>query len=162
FLLDMATKLRSGDWKDSPAAEAVADAFRDRAGQAKSQAQGDGAGLSAILLSGRAHKEGVHSIEGAGPILAALSNNPAASAMLVAQRKTATRIAGVASFVSVNPRVAGWRRFLAVVHESLAGAKGANDDTKEAVQLIMDDAEKEFAGLEEKSTTLLQYKIVNP
>jgi hypothetical protein len=168
FLEGVADKLRSGEWQDDAAAQAVAAAFSARADTNSDVAAEPGFGLSAIMLCPEAHTEagGVHTVEGSGPILLALAENPVGRAIVQVKRRTKSRIGAVTSFLAVNPQIPSWRIFLADVRRALDDPRFRNNHdlppTKAvAVDLILEQAEKEFMDADESSQAYLQDRIVD-
>ncbi|MFF0097537.1 hypothetical protein ACFYSF_47745 [Streptomyces canus] len=122
--------LRRGVWKDDEHAEAVADAFAARGKANTDKAAPPGLGLSAIMLSQKAHTgdKGVHSIQGSGPVLTKLSTNPATRDIVLVKRRVQSRIGKVTTHISVNPRISNWRVFLGDVYDVVNGAAVKNHE----------------------------------
>jgi hypothetical protein len=167
FLDEVANSLRAGEWQGDPAAEAVASAFSDRANDNRAAAAKPAEGLSAILLCPEAHTEegGVHTVEGSGPVLAALAANSAGRAIVQVKRRTASQIAGVASFIAVNPQIASWRLFLADVRRAVddpgfRNHPGVAPGDQRAADLILDQAQKEFMDIDESSHKFLEDRVL--
>ena len=167
FLEQVAAALRSGEWQDDPAAAAVAKAFEDRASHNMATAEEPGIGLSAVLLSPEAHTEagGVHTVEGSGPVLLAIATNPARRRMALVRRRTVTKIGPVATYLSVNPQVGSWLLFIADARRLLSDPTftvqhSIPPSTIRAVDLILDEAQREFMDAEESASQFLEDRVV--
>jgi hypothetical protein len=74
----------------------------------------------------------------------------------------------VASFVSVNPQIPGWRLFLAEVQQSITKEEVNNEPGKppsvglSAAKLILADAGGKLPAAEERARRLLRERVVNP
>lgn len=169
FLNGVASALRSGEWADDPDAQALADAYSARAAANRTAATPPGVGLSAILVSPDAHTQdgGVHTVEGSGPVLAGIATNPAGRLIVVVKRRTASEIGGITSYIAVNPQIPSWRLFLADVRRAVDDPSFRNrpdvpPDRVEAVELVMERAQREFMDAGETSRQFLQDTVVNP
>ncbi len=167
FLGEIVTELRQGEWKNDPAAQAVADAFEDRSTENGRVAKEPAEKLSAILVRPEAHTEdgGVHTIEGSGPVLLAIAENPRGRAIVVVKRRTQTKIGAIASYIAVNPQIRSWRLFLADIHRAINDPQFRNlhsmpPGTERGVDLILSEAEKEFMDADESSERFLQDRVV--
>ena len=166
FLGQVATSLRGGEWEDDPTAEAVADAFAERGKENREAAEPPGQDLSAILLSQKAHTgaEGVHSIEGSGPVLLALASDPATKNIVLVKRRTEFKINAVATYIAVNPRIGAWRIFLADVRRALDDPSVIDHQeaprVRTAARLILNDARKDFMKADNTSRQHLQANVV--
>jgi len=168
FLYDVADRLRKGSWKGNATAARIAKAFETRAEENAAAAKSPGLKLSAILVDESAHRgeEGVHKIEGTGPVLETLAKNPAEEEIVLVKRQTATQIRGVASYVSVNPQTASWRIFLADIRRSFDEKNFVSDPKQprketEPVELIMATAEKKFLDAERTADEFLTDEVVD-
>jgi hypothetical protein len=166
FLDEVANKLKGGEWKGDPAAEAVAQEFAARSVSNRQAAREPALDLSAILLCPEAHTEdnGVHTVEGSGPVLQALATNTKGRAIVLVKRRTQTLINGVASYISVNPQIPSWRLFLADVHRAINDVGFRNQHAmkpsdEKAVDLILEHAEKEFMDAEEDAQSFLDDRV---
>jgi hypothetical protein len=167
FLMQVAAGLRSGEWKGDPAAEAVAAAFEARATENLAAAAEPGKDLSAILLSPEAHTAagGVHTVEGAGPVLLAVATNPAKQRVLVVRRRTLSKIGGVATYLAVNPQIGSWLIFIADARRMLADPTftvqhNLPPSKVRAADEILDEAEREFMDADEDASQFLEDRIV--
>jgi hypothetical protein len=165
FLEDVAKTLRKNPWRENKLALKFAGELMDRAKVDRTLATPPGDKLSAISLSHDTHKgdAGIHSTSSA-ELIAKLATDPSADAIIATRRKTESKIAQ-ASYISVNPQIAGWRAFLADVRRRLDNPAFRSDpnkarDEKQAVSLILDQAKEEFEAGEELTTLFLQDRVV--
>ncbi|MEK6279390.1 MAG: hypothetical protein AABN95_03475 [Acidobacteriota bacterium] len=165
FLDQVASELQTGEWKDDPEAAAVASAFATRATENQAAAAPPGPDLSAMLMSPEGHTKegGVHTIEGSGPILAALALDPA---VVQVKRRTETKIESVTSYLAVNPQIASWRLFLADIRRALDDPGFQNQahlppSDVRAVELILAQAQKDFMTAEKSAKKFLQARVVD-
>ena len=168
FLDQVAASLRGGAWQGDTAAEEVAEEFSRRAEENRSAAKPPGEGLSAILLCPEAHTEagGVHTVEGSGPILQSIATNPSGPVIVQVKRRTQSKIAGIASYIAVNPQIPSWRLFLSDVRRALddPGFQNRPDvppGAERAADLILAEAERDFMKADESSADFLQTRVVN-
>jgi len=164
FLSEAAQKLGGKDWKDVPYAATIGNALRKRAGE-NEKAADPGDGLSAILLSEKAHKgdSGAHSKLNAGKVLKDIDENPALEKIALVKRQTANEI-GV--YISVNPRTTSWRDFLddaweAINNPDFKAKPDQPKSAKNAVELILSNARKKFVEAESTSEAFLQVHVVD-
>jgi hypothetical protein len=168
FLDDMAGALRKGKWKANPTAQGMAKEYADRAASNRAAAKSPGFGLSAMLVDASAHREdeGVHTVEGSGPVLQDLASSAGKDQIVIVKRKTETEINGVTSYVSVNPRTENWRLFLAEIRRSMTQPGFQNKPNippgeQKAVELIIVQAEEEFVAADEETEVFLQTHVLD-
>jgi hypothetical protein len=157
FLAEAAAALRRKAWRENDRAKDVAKAMSKRSKRAIGLATEPANKLSAILISHGTHKGefGVHSSDFA-EVMFEIEEVAAADGLIMCKNKAAKKIKGVASYISVNPQMPGWREFLADVQRQLSkpdkvrNSKEGRGDTT-VLQLILEEAASELAA-EEKAT----------
>jgi hypothetical protein len=168
FLEDVASELTTGEWKGNRTAAAIAKACADRAKENRPVAKAPAENLSAILMDAKAHteEEGVHTVEGAGPVLKKLAENPAEDEIVLVKRQTESEIKAL-GYISVNPRISSWRIFLADIRRSIDDpsfksrpGEAPNVD-EQAVDLILASAEKKFMDAEQTAEEFLTEQVLD-
>ena len=97
-------------------------------------------------------------------MLTELAEDPGARAVVMVKRRTQLRINGIATYISVNPRIAGWRMFLADVYQELENP-GITDHqdaprVRTAARTVLADAKKEFENSDKTSQQHLRRNVV--
>ncbi|MDB5678536.1 hypothetical protein [Sphingomonas bacterium] len=165
FLGEAQKRCTGGIWAGDPLAEAVEEGIENALKVIGKLSDGEGPGLSAILLSHTTHKAegGAHSSEMARALAALVTGK---EKLLVARRTTERELDGFKSFISVNPQKPGWRAFLVDIHKQNEDKKhytkpgeARHDEKIQAVDLILDKAEKQNAKLSED---VLMTDLVQP
>jgi hypothetical protein len=162
FLESASKELGSGVWVGDKNAEAVASAFSDEAAKTAGIAEGEGMGLSAILLTHGTHKEdgGAHSSELVSTLIK-LAN--ADDPIILVRKKTDEKLK---QYISVNPRVSSWTSYIADMASLNISAShnvkpGQPRIDTTAVAVILEQAEAEMTKISKKALLELVVTPVN-